>query len=184
MRVEKNGFSQQTRFRWWSFLLLGAVLAACGAAAILLPTISTVAAGVVLGAVLAIAGIAKIVQAFETKEWPGFLWQLLAGGVEVVGGVLIYFNPIKGAAAITLLIAIIFIVLGVSQISCALKIRRERGWGWLFASGLLALAMSLILTFKFPHVRDFEAGVVAGISLLFSGLAYVAIAFAVRKARA
>jgi uncharacterized membrane protein HdeD (DUF308 family) len=183
MTVEDR-VSEQTRFKWWSFLLLGVVMAAAGAAAILLPAISTMAAGTALGAVLAIVGIAKILQAFETKEWPGFLWQLLAGGVAVVGGVVIYFNPLKGAVAITLLIAIVFIVLGVSQIGCALRVRRQRGWGWLLMSGLLALAMSLVLTFKFPHVRDFEAGVIAGISLLFSGLAYVAIAFAVRKAQA
>jgi uncharacterized membrane protein HdeD (DUF308 family) len=183
MTVEDR-ISEQPRFKWWSFLLLGIALVAAGAAAILLPAVSTMAAGAALGAVLAVVGIAKIVQAFETKEWPGFLWQLLAGGVEVVGGILIYFNPLKGAAAITLLIAVVFIVLGISQIGCALKVRRRRGWRWLFASGLLALAMSLVLTFKFPHVRDFEAGVVAGISLLFSGLAYVAIALAVRKAPA
>lgn len=170
------------RFRWWTFLLLGLVLLACGLAAISLPATSTMAAGLVLGAVLVIVGIAKIVQAFETTAWPGFVWQLLGGGVEIVGGILVYFNPLKGAVAITLLIAIVFVVLGLSQIGCAVKIRRQRGALWLLVSGLLALVMSLVLVFKFPHVRELEAGVVAGVSLVISGLAYVAIALAVRKA--
>lgn len=172
-----------SRFRWWGFLLLGIVLFVSGAAAILVPAVSTTATSVVLGAVLVLVGIVKLVQAFETKEWPGFVWQLLGGGVEVVGGILIYFNPLKGAIAITLLIAIVFIVLGVSQIGSAVKARGQRGWLWLLGSGLLALAMSLVLTFKFQHVREFEAGAIAGISLLFSGLAYTAIAFAIRKAQ-
>lgn len=171
------------RFRWWSFLLLGLVLSVSGITAILVPAVSTTATSLVLGAVLVFVGIVKLVQAFETREWPGFVWQLLGGGVEVVGGILIYFNPLKGAVAITLLIAIIFVVLGVSQIGCAFKTRGQRGWLWLLSSGLLALAMSLFLTFKFPHVREFEAGAIAGVSLLFSGLAYAAIAFAVRKAQ-
>lgn len=173
---------QTLRFRWWTFLLLGLVLLACGLAAISLPATSTMAAGLVLGAVLVIVGIAKVVQAFETKAWPGFVWQLLGGGVEIVGGILVYFNPLKGAVAITLLIAIVFVVLGLSQIGCAVKIRRQRGALWLLVSGLLALVMSLVLVFKFPHVRELEAGVVAGVSLVISGLAYVAIALAVRKA--
>lgn len=173
---------QPLRFKWWSFLLLGLVFLACGTTAVLIPVASTTAAGLVLGAVLVIVGIAKIVQAFETREWPGFVWQLLGGGVEIVGGILIYFNPLKGAVAITLLIAIVFVVLGVSQIGCALRVRRTRGWLWLLLSGVVALAVSLVLVLKFPHVRDFEAGVVAGISLVVSGLAYVAIALAVRKA--
>ncbi|WP_146618647.1 HdeD family acid-resistance protein [Rhodoplanes elegans] len=170
------------RFRWWSFLLLGLVLLVCGSAAIALPVTSTMAAGLVLGTVLVIVGIAKIVQAFETKGWPGFVWQLLGGGVEIVGGVLVYFNPLKGAVAITLLIAIVFVVLGLSQIGCAVKIRRQRGAFWLLVSGLVALLMSLVLVFKFPHVRELEAGVVAGVSLVISGLSYVAIALAIRKA--
>jgi uncharacterized membrane protein HdeD (DUF308 family) len=172
-----------SRFRWWGFLLLGIALAVAGIAAILVPAVSTTATSVVLGAVLVLVGIVKLVQAFETKQWPGFVWQLLGGGVEVVGGILIYFNPLKGAIAITLLIAIIFVVLGISQIGYALKLRGQRGWLWLLGSGLFALAMSLFLTFKFPHVRDFEAGSIAGISLMVSGLAYAAIAFAVRKAQ-
>jgi len=183
MSIHEPVAANSLRFRWWSFLLLGIVLSASGIAAILVPAVSTTATSIVLGAVLVVVGIVKLVQAFETKEWPGFVWQLLGGGVEVVGGILIYFNPLKGAVAITLLIAIIFIVLGVSQIGSAIKARGQRGWLWLFGSGLLALAMSLFLTLKFPHVREFEAGAIAGISLLFSGLAYAAIAFAIRKAQ-
>lgn len=71
MRAEEQ-IAEQTGF-WWSFLLLGLVLLTCGSAAILLPSVSTIATGVVLGAVLTIVGIAKIVQAFETKQWPGFV---------------------------------------------------------------------------------------------------------------
>jgi uncharacterized membrane protein HdeD (DUF308 family) len=170
------------RFKWWSFLLLGLVLLTSGIAAILLPAASTTATGLVLGAVLMIVGIINTVQAFKTKEWPGFVWHLLGGVVLLIGGILVYFNPFKGAVAITLLIAIVFVVLGISQIGCALRIRRLRGWIWLLVSGLVALAMSLVLVFKFPLVREYEAGVVAGISLIISGFAYVAIAFAVRKA--
>lgn len=182
MTTDVQSLDRSLRFKWWSFLLLGIVLLASGAVAMLLPAASTTATGLVLGAVLAIVGIAKIVQAFETKEWPGFVWHLLGGGVEVVGGILVYFNPLKGAVAITLLIAIVFVVLGVSQIGCALRVRRARGWIWLLVSGVVALAMSLVLVFKFPHVREFEAGVVAGVSLVVSGVAYIGIAFAVRKA--
>jgi uncharacterized membrane protein HdeD (DUF308 family) len=180
--IESRPDQVPLRFRWWSFLLLGLVLLACGVAAIALPATSTMAAGLVLGAVLVIVGIAKIVQAFEAKGWPGFVWQLLGGGVEIVGGILVYFNPLKGAVAITLLIAIVFVVLGLSQIGCAVKIRKQRGAFWLVVSGLLALVMSLVLVFKFPHVRELEAGVLAGVSLVISGLAYVAIALAIRKA--
>ena len=56
----------------------------------------------------------KIVKAFQVKQGAGFIWQLLLGAVEVVGGILIYFNPMKRAIAITLLVALVLIAQGVT----------------------------------------------------------------------
>src|SRR5256885_6569767 len=73
--------------KWGWFLALGIVLTACGALAVALPAISAYAASVVLGAVLAIAGIVKMIQSLQVKAWSGFIWQELTGAVELVGGV-------------------------------------------------------------------------------------------------
>jgi uncharacterized membrane protein HdeD (DUF308 family) len=67
----------------------------------------------------------------HTKDWAGYNWQLLLGAGEMVGGIFIVINPLKGAAAVTLLVAIVVLALGVSQISQALKIRPQSGWAWL-----------------------------------------------------
>jgi uncharacterized membrane protein HdeD (DUF308 family) len=170
------------RRRWVGFLCLGLVLAVCGVFAIIAPKISTLATGIALGVALASAGVLKILQTFTVKEWPGFVWQMLCGIVEVIGGIVIYLHPLKGAIAITLLISVVFAVEGVSQIALALKIRPQSGWGWLLASGLIALGVSGVLALKLPITSPLEPGAVAGISLLFAGLAYVAIAYAARRA--
>ena len=169
--------------KWGWFLVLGVVLASSGALAVALPAVSTYAASVVLGAVLAIAGIVKMIQSLQVKEWSGFVWQELTGAVELVGGVLIYFNPLKGALAITLLIALIFFAQGALQIALAVKVRRQEGWNWLLVSGLVALGASATLTLKLPYTRFLTPGTVAGISLLVAGGAYMAIAFMLRRAR-
>ncbi len=98
--------------KWHWFLALGVVLIACGAFAVLLPSMSGAAASVVLGIVLAVSGVVKIIEALQVRDWTGALWQLLLGCVEVVGGVLIYLNPLKGVLAITTLIAVVFLVQG------------------------------------------------------------------------
>jgi uncharacterized membrane protein HdeD (DUF308 family) len=176
--------TQSMQSKWGWFLALGFVLILCGAIAVALPTVSTIAASVVLGAALAIAGIVKIIQSLQVKEWSGFLWQDLTGAVELVGGVLIYFNPLKGAFAITLLIALVFLVQGLGQTALAFKVRPQPGWRWLLVSGLIALLASATLTLKLPYTRFYTPGTIAGIALLLAGCAYVAIATAVRKARA
>lgn len=127
--------SVQSKRGW--FLVVGVVLLLGGLLAIMLPAISTIAASLVLGAVLSLSGVVKIIKAFRVTGWPGFLWELTAGVVEVICGVLIYLNPLKGAIAITVLIAMVFVLVGISQIGLALRVRLQQGWHWLFISGLI-----------------------------------------------
>ena len=169
--------------KWGWFFALGIVLALCGALAVALPVVSTFAASVVLGVVLALAGIVKMVQSLQVKEWSGFIWQELTGAVEVVGGILIYFNPLKGALAITLLVALVFLLQGILQIALAVRIRKQDGWHWFAISGLVALAASAALALKLPYTSIYTPGTVAGISLLVAGGAYIAIALTMRRAR-
>jgi uncharacterized membrane protein HdeD (DUF308 family) len=181
--IDHRHRTQSVQSKWGWFLALGLVLIICGAVAIALPSASGLAVSVVLGAALTIAGIVKIIQSLQVKEWSGFLWQELTGAVEVVGGVLIYFNPLKGAFAVALLIALVFLVQGLGQIALAFKVRPQVGWHWLLMSGVVALLASAALTLKLPYTRFYTPGTIAGIALLVAGCAYVAIAIAVRKAR-
>lgn len=169
--------------KWGWFLILGIVLGAAGALAVALPAVSTFAASVVLGVVLSLAGIVKMVQSLQVKEWSGFIWQELTGAVEVVGGILIFLNPLKGALAITLLIALVFLVQGILQIALAVRVREQEGWLWFAVSGLVALAASAALALKLPYTSIYAPGAIAGISLLVAGGAYIAIALTMRKAR-
>ncbi|MBF9235447.1 HdeD family acid-resistance protein [Microvirga alba] len=169
--------------RWVGFLLLGIVLMICGGAAVWLPSKSTVATSTVLGAVLAIAGAVTIVQTFQVKEWAGFVWQLLCGAAEVVGGLLIWLNPIKGAAAITLLVAIVLVAQGLAQLGLAFKIRPQRGWGWLGLAGLACIAISAMLVLRFPFPNVSAPGAMAGVALILAGIAYMILAVGRLKAR-
>jgi uncharacterized membrane protein HdeD (DUF308 family) len=181
--LDQHHHASTLHAKWGWFLALGIVLALGGAAAVALPAVSTFAASVVLGAVLSLAGIMKMVQSLQVKEWTGFVWQELTGAVEVVGGILIYFSPLKGALAITLLIALVLLVQGLLQIALAVRVRNQDGWHWFAFSGVVALAASAALALKLPYTRAYEPGVVAGISLLVAGAAYIAIALTLRRAR-
>lgn len=179
--VHARGGDVQARWVW--FLCLGLVLVAGGIAAIMLPVISTLAASLVLGLVLAGVGLVQIIQSFQVKGWAGFVWHLLIGVIQLVGGVLIYLNPLAGAIAITALIAVVFLAQGLSQIVLAIRLRPAPGWGWLLLSGVIALLASGALLAKFQYTSIYTPGTIAGISLLFAGCAYVAIALTARRIR-
>jgi uncharacterized membrane protein HdeD (DUF308 family) len=165
-----------SRFRWVGFLALGIVLLLCGSTAMLMPAVSTVATSKVLGAALTIAGVVTIVQTSRVKAWSGYIWQRLCGAAETVGGLLIWFNPMKGAAAVALLVAIVLLSQGVALIGLALKIRPQRGWAWLCVAGLVSLTICASLVLRFPFASVEAPGAIAGLALALGGIAYVAMA--------
>lgn len=168
--------------KWKGFLGLGLLLIAGGILCLFLPVFSEFAASTIFGLVLVGIGVVKIIQSLWVKSWAGFVWQELSGAVELVGGIMIYLNPLKGALAITLLIAIVVFVHGFLQLALSLKIRPASGWWWFTLSGLIAWTASAALVLKWPLTRDLPSGSIAGIALLIAGLAYIGIALSTRNA--
>lgn len=177
----RQAISDIVRSRWVSFLTLGLLLLLGGILAIALPVVSTLAVSLTVGILLAACGLIQVVQSFQARGWSGFLWHLGIGVVQVIGGVLIYMEPFAGAIAITLLIAIVLLTLGLSQISLGWRVRPHDGWGWLMLAGIVAVAAGALMAIKLPVAGLVTPGTMVGISLLFSGSAYVMIALAARR---
>lgn len=190
MASDKSGgerhAAQALRDNWYWLLLLGGVLVAAGLTAIVVPAISGATASRVLGGVLTASGVLQLLQSARTGNWVGnwlgFLWQTLLGVLATVGGILIYLNPFAGVLALTILIAIVFAIHGVTQIAFSMRIRGRPGWHWFAISGGIALATAAVLLLKLPYSRTFTPATVAGVSLMFAGWAYIAMALTARKA--
>ena len=168
--------------KWLWFVMLGNLLIVAGIVAIVLPTLSEIGAGRVLGSVLVLSGVFQVFQATKVTHWRGFLWHMLLGILAVVGGGLIYMNPFAGVITLTLLIAIVFAVHGVSQLGFAMKVRGQPGWRGFLFSGLIAIVVSALLLLKLPYSHFFTPATMAGVSLLVAGGAYVAMALASHRA--
>lgn len=170
--------------KWKGFLVLGLALFIGGACSVAVPAVSTFASSVVFGIILIAVGIVKIIQSLQVKNWTGFVWQELTGLVELIGGFMVYFNPLKGAMAITLLIASVIFIQGVLQIALSLKVRKAQGWYWFAVSGVVAFCASAGILLKLPLTIGLPAGSIAGIALMIAGIAYIAIALSIRRAKA
>lgn len=175
---QMGGTVLRSKWRW--FFAIGVVLSLAGMLSILFPDVSTFATGTVFGVVLAIAGVAKMVMSMSIRQWSGFIWQELTGAAELVGGILIYFNPLKGALAVTLLIALVLLVQGILHLALAFRTRTQPGWPWFAAAGLTAIGGASALAFKIPYTIEYQPGAIAGITLLVAGVAYIAIALTMR----
>ncbi len=179
---ERRHTAEIFRDNWLWLVLLGAVLILAGLAAILVPAVSEIPASKILGTVLVLSGLVQVMQSAKMLHQIGFVWHLLLGVLATVGGALIYMDPFAGVVALTLVIAIIFLLHGVTQIAFAFRLRGRSGWQWFLVSGGIALIAGGLLVAKLPYSHSFTPATVAGVSLLFAGCAYVAIALASRKA--
>ena len=170
--------------RNWGWLLaLGILMIILGVFAIGAPVVATIAFQVVLGWLLVIGGIAEAIHAFMAQNWRGFLFELLSAILYIVVGALLLFNPLLGAAALTLLLAVFLVVEGIFKIIMALRVRDHRGWGWLLASGIVSLILGAMIWAQWPASGLWVIGLLVGIQLLFTGWSLVMLALAARAHR-
>jgi uncharacterized membrane protein HdeD (DUF308 family) len=167
---------------WLLFMLVGAMLIIAGLVACTVPAVSSIAPNELLGLVLAFVGIVQIAQAGKMQGEALFAWHLTLGLLAALGGVLLYLDPFPGIVTITALMAIIFALHGLTQIGFALKVRPLTGWRWFVASGCIALIVAGLLMMKLPYDHTFTPATVGGVSLIFAGWAYVAVALTSRNA--
>jgi len=176
-----KSISQTVQEKWGWFMLLGVVFLIGGVFAIAMPLVSSIAVGIFLAAVLVVAGIFQIFQAFSVQSWTGFIWQLLIGIIMLLGGIAIYMSPATGSIALTLVIAAVFIAKGIFQIVLGFRLRPQDGWGWILTAGIIALAAGIMIVSNYPFSGLWVPGTLAGISLIFTGWSYIALGLAAKR---
>ena len=170
------------RKHWGWFLALGIIFVIGGIFAIASPFVAGLAVTVVFAIVLVWLGIMQIVQAFSTKSWGGFIWQLIIGLVLLAGGASMWFRPVVGAVTLTILLAAVFLAKGIFQVILGFQMRPQRGWGWMLTAGILAIFVGLIIWASWPVSTAWAIGTLTGISLIFTGWSYIMISLAAREA--
>src|SRR5260221_10250866 len=99
--------------RWGWLLALGIVQIIAGWIAIAVPIVASFAAVAIFGAVLMVTAIFQLIHAFRVRSWPRSAWYGLGGVLYAIAGVLIAMNPVRGALALAVMIAILFLADGV-----------------------------------------------------------------------
>ena len=87
-------------------------------------------------------------------------------------------------AATTLSIILLAYLLasGVAEILLALKMRPIDGWVWTLITGLLSIALGVMIWSQFPLSGLVAIGVFLGIKLCFSGLMLIMLGTGARRA--
>jgi len=168
------------RYSLW-YLIQGALMVLGGVVALIYPIVSSVALVLLLGWILIISGVVQGISLIGAQHVPHFWLQLISVVLSVIVGVLFIRQPGEGLLAITLLLIVFFMVEGISKLVFALTIRPFPNWGWVLASGVIGILLSLVLWASLPVTAIWLLGVLLGIHLICEGAALGYLAWQVRE---
>jgi uncharacterized membrane protein HdeD (DUF308 family) len=164
---------------WFSVLGVGLIL--LGIAALAASALTTMISVLFLGWLLVIGGVVRVVHAFWARPWGGVFAHLVAGVLSLVVGLLFLTRPIIAELALTLLVALLFVVGGLFRVNIAL-LWRFPAWGWVVYDGVLSLVLGFVIWIAWPESALWVIGVLVGIDLLFKGWSCLMFALAARTA--
>lgn len=167
--------------RWGWLLLLGIVQVVGGFIALAVPAAASLAAAIVVGAVLVVSGVFQLAHAFRVRTWKGVLLESLGGLLYVAAGLLALLFPLTGALTLTIVVGALLVADGFVRCVLAYRLRPMDGWGWFLAAGVASTLVGIVLLVGWPLTGLWAIGVLLGVNLIVSGTTNSALAFAFRK---
>jgi uncharacterized membrane protein HdeD (DUF308 family) len=159
----------------------------------------TVAAVFWFGILAIIGGITQLLDAFHHKGWKGIIWHVIVGIVYIIAGITLITMPVTSAFWLTLFLAIMLIVVGISRIIMSFQLR-SHGSIWLFVlvSGIASIVLGVLVygtvTPPTPEALATPEGQLAwiqswgwviglfvAIELILEGVALISIALAAKS---
>jgi uncharacterized membrane protein HdeD (DUF308 family) len=168
------------RHSFW-YLVEGVLLAATGILAAVFPVIASAAVIKLLGWLLIFSGVLQGISLIGAGKVPHFWLQLVSVVLAVLIGSLFLRDPSQALLTITLLLIVFFMIEGISKIVFALTIRPFPQWGWVLASGVLGVVLSLYLWTQIPGTAIWLIGLLVGLQLIGEGAALANLAWRVIK---
>ncbi|MDX1595272.1 MAG: DUF308 domain-containing protein [Gammaproteobacteria bacterium] len=163
---------------------VGVLFVVLGALAIALPVATSIGIELALGALLVVAGAAQLAGAIYAEDGWGIAANVALGALLLVLGLLFLLNPLEGILTLTLLVAALFFAAAAIKLGTAWRMRGVMGWLWGVVSGLVSLAVGILIAAGWPAISAWVLGLLFGIDLVFSGIMLIAAAVAGRASTA
>lgn len=162
------------------FVALGISFIALGAVCIANDVAATTVSVLTLGWLLLIGAAFALLQSFRTREWSGFFLYLLTALLRGFTGYLLIRYTSSGQVGVTMVLASLFLVGGMFRVIGASALRFPN-WGWTATSGILSVALGVMLVYQLPEASLWFIGFAIGVDFIFEGTALIALGLALRQ---
>ncbi len=154
-----------------SFRNVGLVFAALGVAAILAPAVATLVVEQLVAWLLVFWGIAGLVFARSLRGVSERRIVAIFFAVVLVVGLGFVLLPGRGAAFITGVMVVVFLLEGALSILLGLRLSGQvPSWRWVIVSGVCAFALGLVILVQWPTTSTWVLGFLTGLNFLSTGI--------------
>ena len=161
--------------------IFGVIAMILGMLAMLMPGLTGISIVFLLGVLVFVGGIVRIIWAFQAGSLGKGLLMFAIGGLTLLCGIALLANPLFGSAVLTVMLALYFILDGISEVVAGIKLRPGSGWGWMLFGGIVSIWLGIMIWGQFPLSGVWAIGILLGIKLFFVGLIMVMGGSAVRS---
>jgi uncharacterized membrane protein HdeD (DUF308 family) len=163
-------------------IVVGILVVIAGFLALFSPLVAGLSVAIAVGVLLIASGVSRLFLAFKMGSFGPGLLVFLIGLLSIVAGGYMVSRPGLALATLTLFLAAYFFVDGIFEIIWAFRLRPIKGWGWTLFSGIVALALGIMIWRQFPISGVWAVGTLAGIHMIFGGSSVASICSAARSA--
>ena len=126
-------------------------------------------------------GIIQFFDAFKSQGVGRILWKVLVALLYVGAGIYLLLNPLVGIAGLTLVLALFFFAEGIMDLISYLFGSKGNGAHWLLLHGVVTLLLGVMIWRRWPMSSLWAVGILAGVSILLSGITRLLLALAIRR---
>jgi len=162
-------------------MAVGVIAVVAGVLALMSPLVAGLSVALVVAVLLIASGVSRLFLAFRMGSFGHGLLVFLIGLLSIIVGAYMLGRPGMALATLTLVLAVFFFVDGIFEIVWAFRLRPIRGWGWTLLSGVVALALGIMIWRQYPVSGLWAVGTLAGVHLIFGGTAVASICGAARR---
>jgi uncharacterized membrane protein HdeD (DUF308 family) len=177
---DQNELTGRLRSKWGWLLAFGILSMILGFIGLSFTFALSVASAFLFGILLVVGGAGQIISCFKEKGMKGKLWHAVVAVLYIVAGIILLQNPLEGSILLTAVLGGALVAAGIFRILTALSSRQEKGWVWVFISGIVTLILGGIIISQWPVSGLWVIGMFIAVDLIVSGWGYVALALAAR----
>ncbi len=172
----------EMQHKWGWLLALGILFVVLGTVGLGMTFAITMASMLFFGFLMLFAGAFQFFYAFQCKGWKSIILHILAAAAYLIGGLVIINDPMLASALITIVIAVVFMMVGSMRIVMALQMRAMQGWWLTLIAGIVSVIFGGMIMTAWPVSGMWLIGLLIAIDLIIHGWGFVVMALAAKNA--